>query len=205
MYNSAVRVEPPMTGQPLMQGFNMALAPNPMNTENVNNFDPDAFAQCNQGIANGFGPMFFNLRDPTFIKTNAPTEQRPSYHVPVLIANLAFYAFFIGALVGNSNRTLSLIIALIFIFVSYGIYVGVTCFLSDVRPYLRNSKRMDEYEATYNKMATGRAYFKFWIQCYHYTTRYNSRTRTTSRHRVTTHTMTEIFNLSQVIDESGHL
>lgn len=34
--------------------------------------------------------MFFNMRDPTFTKTNQPFKQEPSNHKAVIIGNILF-------------------------------------------------------------------------------------------------------------------
>ena len=39
------------------------------------NPDNKVFTICNQGVANGFGDMFFNIRDPTFAQKNDPVKQ----------------------------------------------------------------------------------------------------------------------------------
>jgi hypothetical protein len=44
---------------------------NPM----IMQLNPNTFAACNEGLANGFGAMFFNIRDPTFKQTNDPIKQ----------------------------------------------------------------------------------------------------------------------------------
>ncbi len=52
----------------------------------------DPFMACNQGIANGFGAMFYNMRDPTVQKSNLPVKAPSSMHIPVLIFTLLFIA-----------------------------------------------------------------------------------------------------------------
>ena len=52
--------QPNHMNQPQMQ-------PNPFNQPNTNY---GAFAACNQGLSNGFGAMFFNIRDPNFTQKN---------------------------------------------------------------------------------------------------------------------------------------
>jgi len=84
-----------MVNNPYNQGLapnplniNQNLAPNPLNSDqNLNQF---SFNLCNEGIANGFGPMFFNLRDPTFVQKNDPIKQDPSCHPCVGVFNFIF-------------------------------------------------------------------------------------------------------------------
>ena len=62
--------QPNHMNQPQMQPnpFNQPqMQPNPFNQPNTNY---GAFAACNQGLSNGFGAMFFNIRDPNFTQKN---------------------------------------------------------------------------------------------------------------------------------------
>ena len=154
------------------------LAPNPMN-------DANAFALCNQGVANGFGPMFFNIRDPTFTQQNVPVKQPSSLHLPVVIFGIIFYG---GLITGtlSINRFLEIAVSIIIIVIPYLVYLIVACCCSDIRSFISNSKRFDDYQSTYTKMATGRGYFKFWIECYHYVTVHTR--RGSRRRKVVTHT-----------------
>lgn len=58
------------------------------------------FAACNQGVANGFGAAFFNIRDPNFNQTNTPVKQPSSLHLPVVVFNMIFLACLAVGLVG---------------------------------------------------------------------------------------------------------
>ena len=45
----------------------------------------------------------------------------------------------------------------------YLVYAGVSICLSDIRGYITNLKKFDDYKTTYDKMVAGRGYFNFWI------------------------------------------
>jgi hypothetical protein len=103
------------------------------------------FAACNQGVANGFGAMFFNIRDPNFNQTNTPIKQSSSLHLPVVVFNLIFLACLAVGLVGL-NHFLDLGAMIGMIAGSYLVYliVGICC--SDIKDYVHNSKRFDNYQ-----------------------------------------------------------
>lgn len=81
---------------------------------------------------------------------------------------------------------ISLQAGIIVIIASYLIYLICSIFCSEIRGYITNLKKFDDYKATYDKMKVGRGYFHFWIECYHYRT---VRTKNgTRREKVVTHT-----------------
>lgn len=73
------------------------------NGANAPSLDPNVFAACNQGVANGFGAMYFNIRDPTHTQKNVPVKQSPSMHLPVIIFNLIFFALLAVAVAGYNK------------------------------------------------------------------------------------------------------
>lgn len=162
----------------------------------------NAFNACNEGIANGFGAMFFNIRDPSFKQTNQPIKQEPSLHVALLVGSIIFFACIIIAGIGyktflKMNGAIGILVS------SYVVYLFLSIFCSELREYISNMKKNSDYEQTYNKMVEGRGYFTFWIECYHYVT---VRTKKgTSRRKVVTHTATERYNVTNSTDESGQI
>lgn len=144
--------------------------------------------------------MFFNMRDPAFSKTNVPVKQSSSMHLAVVIFNAIFLGCLVLALVGlgdflSVGATVGIIIG------SYLLYLIIGYCCSDIKDYIHNMKRFDNYQETYNNMVRGKAYFKFWIECYHYVT---VRTRKGTRQRkVVTHTANELFSIPNAVDESG--
>lgn len=80
------------------------------------------------------------------------------------------------------------------------LYVILAVCCSDIRKYIFNLKRLADYEATYNKMRQGRAYFVFSIECYHYktTTVRTKKGTSTRRTKVVTHTARDEFNPTRV-------
>ena len=157
---------------------------------------------CNEGIANGFGAMFFNIRDPSFRQTNQPVKQNASLHIVLgVMTGILIAGFVIGGV--GFNKFLSMGGSVGIILGSYVLYLILGLCCSDIREYISNTKRNAEYEATYSKMVKGRGFFKFWIECYHYVT---VRTKNgTSRRKVVTHTANEIFHVAACFDESGQI
>lgn len=124
--------------------------------------DANAFAACNEGLANGFGAMFFNVRDPNFTQTNVPIKQSPSMHVPVVVFNLIFLVCLAIGIAGMNNfldvgGMIGMIIG------SYVVYAIVSCCCSDIRNYVHNTKPFANYQETYNNMVRGQGFFRFWI------------------------------------------
>lgn len=65
-------------------------------------------------------------------------------------------------------------------------YINTALCCSDIKEYINNLKKFDDYKETYDKMVNGKGYFRFWIECYHYVT---VRTKKgTRRRKVVTHT-----------------
>jgi hypothetical protein len=60
----------------------------------------DPFMACNQGIANGFGAMFYNMRDQTIQKSNLPVKAESSMHIPILALTLLYIAGVIVGIIG---------------------------------------------------------------------------------------------------------
>jgi hypothetical protein len=80
-------------------------------------------------------------------------------------------------------------------------YLILAVGFSDIRKYIFNLKPLADYQALYNKMRQGRAYFIFSIECYHYktTTHRNKKGKTsTRRKKVVTHTARDEFNPTRV-------
>lgn len=56
----------------------------------------------------------------------------------------------------------------------------------------------------YDVMVNGKGFFSFWIECYHYETRRDSKGRT-HRHKVVTHTANQRYNPKVSEDDSGNI
>ena len=160
------------------------------------------FAACNEGIANGFGAMFFNIRDPAFTQTNHPAKRDASKHIPLAAGTVILIA---GVAVGVAGVHSFLTVAgsVILIVISYIIYLACGCAFSELREYISNLKHLDDYQQTFSKMAQGRGYFKFSIECYHYETVWRS--KRTERRKVVTHRAEELFQPAACCDESGKI
>jgi len=69
--------------------------------------------------------MFFNMRDPTFTKTNMPLKQESSIHLPVVIGNILF---FIGTGAGIALMMIMKVVGFIGIIIgTYLIYICLSC------------------------------------------------------------------------------
>ena len=101
------------------------LEPNPLNVNN--NVDPVSFNACNEGIANGFGAMFFNLREPGFTRTNDPVKKDSNNHVAILIVNIILYAGIGVAIAGIFLNFLSIGGVIGMIVGAYVFYLIICC------------------------------------------------------------------------------
>lgn len=103
-------------------------------------------------------------------KTNVPIKQDNSLHIAVIVGTLLLIG---GVAVGASgmNRYIpQTYIAGIVIGVGYLIYIICCTCCSDIRGYITNLKKFDDYKSTYDSMVVAKGYFIFWIECYHYRT-----------------------------------
>jgi hypothetical protein len=106
--------------------------------------------------------MFFNMRDPILHRTNDPTKIRASWHIAVVVANLIFLGWLIAAMVGY-NVYISAGLAIGLIVGLYVVYIIVGCCCSDIKPFIENMKKFDQYQETYDGMVRGKGFFRFWI------------------------------------------
>jgi hypothetical protein len=96
--------------------------------------------QITQGIANAFGPFFFNMHDPNIAKTNIPMKQSASMHIPVIVVTLLLIAgIIIGIILFGKYHIPSG--GAILIVGSYLIYLAVTICMSDIRGYITNLRQ----------------------------------------------------------------
>lgn len=123
-------------------------------------------------------------------------------HVSILVSTLILIGGIVGGIIllgmpDNFGAGIGVLVG------GYLVYAGVSICLSDIRGYITNMKKFDDYKTTYDKMVTGRGYFHFWIECYHYRT---VRTKNgTRRQKVVTHTASEDYFPRESIDQSGNI
>ena len=72
------------------------------------------------------------------------------------------------------------------VIISYVCYLCSAIFCSEIKDYLENMKKYDQYQETYDQMTAGKGYFKFHIECYHYVSSGSGKNR--RRRKVVTHT-----------------
>lgn len=135
------------------------------------------------------------------MKNNVPVKQDSSLHVPVIVVSIIFWAGIVVVAAGSSNFLDAVAIGVI-IGLTYLLYLIISICCSDIRGYITNLKRFDEYKSMYDKMVNGQGYFHFWIQCYHYRTTRDSKGRT-KRRKVVTHTASKKYEPKECFDDSG--
>ena len=106
--------------------------------------------------------MFFNMNDPAIAQTNVPQKQDSSMHLAVLVGSVFLFAGVIVVGIGANNFLTGVAIGLIVGF-AYLIYIISTICCSDIRGYITNLKKFDEYAETYDSMVKGKGFFRFWI------------------------------------------
>lgn len=137
------------------QGFQQGYFQNPPNGMTAQN-------NINSAVASGFGDMFFNMNDPMVAKTNVPIKQDSSMHTAVVIGTLLFIAGIIVGAIGFGNFLVDYSTALV-ICIPYLVYLICAVCLSDIRGYITNLKKFDDYKKTYDGMVAGRGFFRFYI------------------------------------------
>lgn len=138
--------------------------------------------------------------DPTLgLKKNEPVKVESSKHWKALVGNIFLIAGIAVMAVGMTGA-LQLGPSLGSVGGGVVLYIILAVCCSDIRKYIFNLKRLADYEATYNKMRQGRAYFIFSIECYHYktTTVRTKKGTSTRRKKVVTHTARDEFNPTRV-------
>lgn len=58
---------------------------------------------CNEGIGNGFGNMFFNIRDPNFGKTNEPVKMPSEWYISTIVVTIIFGVCLIIGILGMTS------------------------------------------------------------------------------------------------------
>ena len=114
-------------------------------------------------MANGFGPMYFNLRDPSFTQQNVPVKLENETHTGIIIVTVIFLGGLIGGIIMITTDVNLIGGAIGLIVVPYIIYLCVVGCCNNIMNYLENVKKFDDYQPTYDKMVNGRGSFKFWI------------------------------------------
>ena len=143
------------------------------------------------------------MNDPNIALQNIPQKQDASMHTGIIVATIILWVAIIVGALGSSEGFLTgggigAIIA-----ISYIVYICATCCCNDIKGYITNLKKFDDYSNIYKKMVEGKGFFKFWIECYHYRT---VRTKNgTRREKVVTHTARENYCPAVSEDVSGNI
>lgn len=117
----------------------------------------------NTQVANGFGLMFYNMNDPLIAKSNIPVKQDASFHTATIVGSVIMIAGVIVGAVGFrkflvEDYTVGLVIGLPYLF-----YLIAVIAMSDIRGYITNLKKFEDYKVIYDSMVAGRGFFHFWI------------------------------------------
>ena len=102
------------------------------------------------------------MNDPRIAQTNVPVKQDSSTHTATIIASILMIAGIVVGGIGFRKFLLDYATALVIV-IPYLIYVLLVIFASDIRGYITNLKKFDEYKETYDGMVAGKGFFIFWI------------------------------------------
>lgn len=93
--------------------------------------------------------MYFNMNDPNVALQNYPQKQDSSMHVGITISTVILWAAIIVGALGSSEKFLTgLAIGLIIGF-AYLFYLIIVCLLNDIKGYITNLKKFEQYSQTY--------------------------------------------------------
>jgi hypothetical protein len=178
--------------------FPQPLAPNPLNVPPQASLDPAIAAGAENFFQQlgGFNAYYYNALDPSLAqKKNIPVQVSGSKHWPVLIGTILFIAALVVMAIGL-GKFLKTSSAAGIACGGFAVYLLLSILCSSIRAFIFNLKRLADYESLYNRMRQGRAYFVFFIECYHYktTTHRTKKGTSTRKHKVVTHTARDEFN-----------
>jgi hypothetical protein len=122
----------------------------------------NSMQQIDMSLAGGFGDMFFNMNDPNIAKTNVPIKQDASMHTATVFMSLVLIGGIVVGAIGFGKFLVDYSTALV-IAIPYLIYILVVIFASDIRGYITNLKKFEDYKLTYDGMVAGKGFFIFWI------------------------------------------
>ena len=107
----------------------------------------------------------------------------------MIIATVLLLAAIIVVIVGANNFLDGLAIGLI-IGCTYLVYILIVILASDMRGYISNLQKFEDYKRLYDQTVEAKGYFDFHIECYHYrTVRVDE--NSTRQEKVVTHTASE--------------
>jgi len=86
----------------------------------------------------------------------------PSKHILILIMTIIMIGGIVVAIIGL-NKFLQLYMVAILIAAPFLLYIGITFCCSQIRGYIFNLKKFDQYQNIYNTMKLGKGYFTFFI------------------------------------------
>ena len=79
----------------------------------------------------------------------------------------------------------------------YFLYLGAAFKMNANIHFLSNPKKFEDYGHVFSRMVQGYSFFKFWIECFHYSNEEKKEGKKVS------HTALQEFHFSEVNDNSG--
>lgn len=107
--------------------------------------------------------MFFNMNDPNIAKTNEPIKQDSSMHTGTVIVTILMIAGIVVGAIGFRSFLGQDYVTGLLIGIPYLLYLIVVICCSDIRGYITNLKKFDDYKETYDGMVAAKGFFIFWI------------------------------------------
>ena len=109
-----------------------------------------------------YGVMYFNMNDPNVAQQNIPQKQENSNHPSIIVGSIILWAAIILVAAGSNNFLTGAAVGIIFA-ISYIVYLCCVCCCNDIKGYITNLKKFDEYATLYQSMVDGKGFFRFWI------------------------------------------
>ena len=107
--------------------------------------------------------MYFNMNDPNVALQNVPQKQDSSMHVSIIVASLIFWRGLILGVLGTSQGFLTVGGTVGIIIATYFFYLICVCCCNDIKGYITNLQKFEDYTNIYDKMVKGKGYFHFFI------------------------------------------
>lgn len=89
--------------------------------------------------------MFFNMNDPMVAQKNVPIKQDSSMHTAIIVGTVLFIGGIVVGAIGFNKFLVAYSTGLV-IGLPYLVYLICAVCLSDIRGYITNLKRFEEYK-----------------------------------------------------------
>jgi len=105
--------------------------------------------------------MFFNMRDPTLRRSNAPIKKDSLIHANAILGTCIFLCGLVIAILGFKLGLIDLGGPIAIILITYLTYLLLTFCCSALIQYIKNMKRFEEYQNIYQRMVNGQGFLIF--------------------------------------------